>query len=264
MWLQSSKRIGKRREPSHSWLRRACVSPVNPQCSGGAASASSMAEPASLPPSAVSVSASHSRHSARKRASPTQPQPRVESKRPRTRSQDTTAASPAESPGGRGKLRPAETPTARTSPRSPRLNRSLENFPTTSRTNNNHNPTISLSTHHRKSQSVGGEEIADTPIKTRRTSKVEAGTSVWEVSTLKSKSKNREASTSSKSPEGDNSGHKYPLRNHVRLSISDSGKTNSPSSRTIAGDSKSPTSHKKKNKVRSFLLFYYNFYLYNN
>lgn len=284
--LQKVKRVGKRQDNSQRLLRRACVSPENPQCSGGAVSASSMAEPASLPLSAVSVSASNSRHSTRKRASPTQPQ--TEAKRPRTRSQDTTAAlTPTESSsGGRGKSRTrSETPITKNSNRTPRhifdkLNsspnlstnskihkigrtnqNSVDDYPTTSKANK---ASISFTessgtepqhrrAHSRKTQSTGSakhtDDFPEAHVKTRRASRVEAGTSFWEVTTHKTKPSLRDSS-SSKSPESDISVHKYPLRNHVRLSSAGNSKSTSPSTKSTRGDSKSPSTNRRKNKVR--------------
>lgn len=79
----------------YSGCGRACVSLVSTQCSGVVVSTSSMADPASLSLAAVSVTASNSRQSTRKRHSNPQHNSnnnqqqiaKTNTKRPRTRSQ---------------------------------------------------------------------------------------------------------------------------------------------------------------------------------
>lgn len=260
--------------------RWACVALVSTLCSGGAASTSSMADPASFPLAAVSVSASNSRHSTRKRVNPTQPQ--VENKRPRTRSQDTATVS-IES-GGRGKIRTnSEAPITRNSKRvsknifdkihSPQnsklhnisrsIQNSLEDCPSTSKNNKgpiNCTSTVSVETQrkdNRKAHSTGNikkvDDLTESSIRTRRQSKVEAGTSVWEVSSTRSKSKIRDNSNSKPVENESSSIHNYPLRSQVRRTICETEEK--CDIHLDQGDSKFPNNYKKKNKVSYLNVF---------
>lgn len=239
---------------SHCLSRRACVSLVSPLCSGGAVSTSSMADPASLPLAAVSVSASNSRHSTRKRSNPTQPT-KAETKRPRTRSQDTaapqdTASTATDNSTKRGKNKHNSSNNADSSSRKGSL-RNSKNIPdkdhsathsstvVNNKVHNNHQNTtsrnkISVSlieagtsdTHHKSTnkrpQSAGGyrpSADSEPSSKIRRSSKAEPGTSHWDISSSKKPRPSKSKDT--KSLDADSSFHKYPLRSQVRLSTAD-------------------------------------------
>lgn len=254
---------------SHSLLRRACVSLVSPLCSGGAVSTSSMADPASLPLAAVSVSASNSRHSTRKRSDTTQTD-KAEAKRPRTRSQDTAAShnpSTEKLSSRRSKQRqqPADTP-----PESSITRNSLRNIANNKVHNNHFNSTLTLrnkapsispnrtehidvqrkQAHKRpqslnsNSNSVESEETTEASTSVRKSFKVVASTSRWDVASTAKKPRTK---VKSHLPVAESSIHKYPLRSQVRLSGPDS------SDRSISDDQinfKATATQKKKHKVR--------------
>lgn len=277
---QCIKKASETQGSSHSLLRRACVSLVSPLCSGGAESTSSMADPASLPLAAVSVSASNSRHSTRKRISVTQPD-KTEAKRPRTRSQDT-AASNESSTSKRGKNKPAPSnsfdgATTRNSLQNSRHAcdkvQATQNVVANNKVHNNHqNSSVPIRnnkgsvslletgsielqrrTGSKRPQSVGsstsGETTSETSTKTKKPSKVEAGTSRWDVtSSKKARTKGRET----RSIDGEVSLHKYPLRSQVRLSAAENPDRTIPDEQL---DHKASATNKKKHKV--IIIFYF-------
>lgn len=259
---QCRKETSESQDSSRSSLRRACVSLVSPLCSGGAVSTSSMADPASLPLAAVSVSASNSRHSTRKRIIPTQPE-KTEAKRPRTRSQDTGAfnENSTEKTSKKGKHKQS------TSFESSITRSSLRNSKPNDKTikiHNNHQITpnipkkasVSLTETgnidlHRKNsgkrpQSAGctnTEDNIEPFTKTKKSFKIEPGTSRWNLVTNKKSSKKIKES---RSLDADSSIHKYPLRSQVRLSGTETfDKTTEEQT-----DHKAIATNKKKHKVR--------------
>lgn len=253
---------------SHSLLRRACVSLVSPLCSGGAVSTSSMADPASLPLAAVSVSASNSRHSTRKRSNTTQTD-KAEAKRPRTRSQDTAASHNSTDRPSSRRSKQRQQPSASDTPNfeTSITRNSLRNTANNKVHNNHLNTTISLrnkasvSTEtidlqrkqgHKRPQSVGSSvktcETAESSTSLRRSFKVEPGTSRWDVTSAK---KQKTKAKETKSSDGETGVHKYPLRSQVRLSGADSSDRNIPDEQL---NCKASATQKKKHKVNHIAL----------
>lgn len=286
--FQQSRKKGKAsetRSSSHSLSRRACVSLVSPLCSGGAVSTSSMADPASLPLAAVSVSASNSRHSTRKRTSPSQ-QSKSQAKRPRTRSQDTAAPRDHSTTGdaaaqagrrGRDKHAPStscssEALERRSSLRNSRpfdkdhldakttvlnnkvLHNSHYNLSLTAKNKASVSLIESSSTEtHRKPtykrpQSTGSVKLNNSESETsklRRSTKAEPGTSHWDINTSKKSRLNK--SKESKSVDAESSFHKYPLRSQGRLNTADNPDRNIPDQ--LQHSNKASAINKKKHKV---------------
>lgn len=272
---QSCKKTSETRGNSHSFLRRACVSLVSPLCSGGAVSTSSMADPASLPLAAVSVSASNSRHSTRKRVNPTQPE-KAKAKRPRTRSQDSGAFHETSTDKNfkKGKFKQLTSNSFETSitRSSLRNSKSSDKNATLTATNNKINNNLQLSTittgknkssislietgtadlHHKSiskrsqlpSCSVNSnEEIAETTSKRKKPFTIEPGTSRWDVTTTKKISKKIKES---KSLDGEPGVHKYTLRSQVRLSGPESFEKTTVEDQI---EQKALATNKKKHKV---------------
>lgn len=274
---RKKEKASETRSSSHSLSRRACVSLVSPLCSGGAVSTSSMADPASLPLAAVSVSASNSRHSTRKRTSPTTSS-KEKAKRPRTRSQDTAAPqdSTTETVTKRGKNKQTpssstESSTRRSSLRNSRpleKDQQTQNSSTVVNNKIHHNhqhtaisgknklsvsliETVTSDTHQKtaskRPQSAGNSRLNNIEPETSkiRKSKVEAGTSKWDISSSKKSrlSKNKE----SKPLDTESSFHKYTLRSQARLSTTDNPERNILDEQQH--NNKASATNKKKHKV---------------
>lgn len=273
---QYRKRASETQDSSHSVLRRACVSLESTLCSGGAVSTSSMADPASLPLAAVSVSASNSRHSTRKRINPTQPD-KTEAKRPCTRSQDTGTVYDISSDKllkhSKNKQQSTsynfESSITKSSLRNSRhsvdksqtaiSNNKLHNNHQISSVSAKHKTSVSLletgniELHRRsnkRSKSVSGrvnsEDNSDSSLKAKKTLKIEAGTSRWDITSSK-KANKKDHKKESKSFDNDLAFHKYPLRSQIRLSGTDILDKNITDEQL---DPKASATTKKKHKVR--------------